>query len=45
MPSYMYQESKNTALYQIIITTITIIIIIIIIITIVFSHSNTHISL
>ena len=45
MPSYMYQESKNTALYQIIITTITIIIIIIIIITIVFSHGNTHISL
>ena len=43
MPSYMYQESKNTALYQIIITTITIIIIIII--TIAFSHSNTHISL
>ena len=45
MPSYMYQESKNTALYQIIITTITIIIIIIIIITIVFSYGNTHISL
>ena len=45
MPSYMYQESKNTALYQIIITTITIIIIIIIIITIAFSHGNTHISL
>ena len=43
MPSYMYQESKNTALYQIIITTITIIIIIII--TIVFSYGNTHISL
>ena len=43
MPSYMYQESKNTALYQIIITTITIIIIIII--TIVFSYDNTHISL
>ena len=41
MPSYMYQESKNTALYQIIITTITIIIII----TIVFSYGNTHISL
>ena len=45
MPSYMYQESKNTALYQIIITTITITIIIIIIITIVFSYDNTHISL
>ena len=45
MPYYMYQESKNTALYQIIITTITIIIIIIIIITIVFSYGNTHISL
>ena len=45
MPSYMYQESKNTALYQIIITTITIIIIIIIIIIIVFSYGNTHISL
>ena len=45
MPSYMYQESKNTALYQIIITTITIIIIIIIIIIIVFSYDNTHISL
>ena len=45
MPSYMYQESKNTALYQIIITTITIIIIIIII-TIVFSYGNyTHIPL
>ena len=43
MPSYMYQESKNTALYQIIITTITIIIIIII--TIVFSYGSTHISL
>ena len=40
MPSYMYQESKNTALYQIIITTITIIIIII-----VFSYGNKHISL
>ena len=40
MPSYMYQESKNTELYQIIITTITIIIIII-----VFSYGNTHISL
>ena len=45
MPSYMYQESINTALHQIIITTITIIIIIIIIImTIVFSYGNTHIS-
>ena len=43
MPPYMYQESKNTALYQIIITTMTIIIIIII--TIVFSYDNTHISL
>ena len=44
MPSYMYQESINTALHQIIITTITIIIIIIIIMTIVFSYGNTHIS-
>ena len=39
MPSYMYQESKNSALYQIIIT------IIITIIIIIFSYSNTHISL
>lgn len=41
MPSYMYQESKNSALYQIIIT----IIIISLIIIIIFSYSNTHISL
>ena len=44
MPSYMYQESKNSALYQIIIT-IIITIIIISLIIIIFSYSNTHISL
>ena len=45
MPSYMYQESKNSAVYQIIITIIITIIIISLIIIIIFSYSNTHISL